>query len=333
MKKTLLSLSVLFSFVAFAQEPIMTFYNSTGFFGEVQTNEYVLVTSASGLNQSEAGANMVWNFNDLSEITRTFTTMVTATTNDIANFPGSSWVVQTTTEGGNPSNYFLALGEGTYLTGLETSQMTIKYNDFALVGYFPMNYQATASSNVSGTFEGQGVTGTFTGTTSSVADAYGTLTVNEGFQGTMNVTRLKTQQNLALFYLGFQVGTLDQTTYSYYSADLITGPVFRSVTTHIVVSGIGLDQTQSTIESYLQTTNSRGDFNMAQTALAPNPVQDVLHISGIAEIGNVTITDAMGRTVLQSQGNDIAISHLPAGVNHVALTTEGKNTALKMVKQ
>ncbi|WP_294820078.1 T9SS type A sorting domain-containing protein [uncultured Flavobacterium sp.] len=333
MKKLLLSVSVLFSIGAFAQGPIMSFYNSTGPLGEVETNQYVLVTSASGPDQAAAGANVAWNFNDLAEITQTSTTTVPATANDIAGFPGSTWVVKTTTQGGNPSNYYIAQGEGTYLTGLETSQLTIKYNDFALVGYFPMEYQATASSNVSGTFEGQGVEGTFTGTTSSVVDAYGVLTVNEGFEGPKNVTRLKTIQSLTLNYMGFPVGTIDQTTYSYYGSDLITGPVFRSISTHIVVTGLGIDQTQNTLESYFQTTNSNREFALTNAAIAPNPVQDVLHIAGNVAIEKITIIDALGRTVVQATGNDVPVGHLPAGIYHVAVASGTAGTTLKMIRQ
>lgn len=335
MKKLLLSFAFLASLNAFAQDPVYAFYTNAPILPEVgpDINHYVLVTSASGPNQTASGANIAWNFNDLVAITQTATTTVLAGPDDVANFPGTTSVVETTTEGGNPSYYYLAGGEGTYLTGIETSQMTIAYDSPALIGYFPMDYGDSTMGNVTGTFQGQGVEGTFAGTTTTSVDAYGTLTVNEGFEGTKNVTRLKTQQNLTLSYLGFPVGTLDQTTYSYYDANLWSGPVFRSISTHIVVTGLGIDQTQSTLESYLQTTNSRGEFNIAKAAIAPNPVQDLLHISGTSEIGYVTITDAMGRTVLQSQGNDIAVSHLPAGIYHVAVSAEGKSTTLKMVKQ
>lgn len=338
MKKILLTASLLLSLTALAQTPIQAFYSASLIPEDDNITHYVMVTPASPIDQSDTGngSAMAWNFNNLSVVTTTATSVVAPTNDDIANFPGTTLVVETNTQGGNPTYYYLADGQqGTNITGAETSQMTLKYTTGGLIGNFPMSLNEQYMGGVTGTFQGNGVEGTFTGTALSTVDAYGTLTVNQGFEGPKNVTRLKIEQNLTLNYMGFPVGTLQQTIYSYYSADLVAGPVLRSITTHIVVTPAGIDETQSTMEIYDQATNGLNDNSnlLAEVVIAPNPVKDVLHIAADFDIEKMTITDALGRTVLQGKGNDVSVSHLPAGIYHVAINSLKGSTSLKMVKQ
>ncbi|AWH84895.1 hypothetical protein HYN59_07050 [Flavobacterium album] len=335
MKKLLLFIAFLMSLNAFAQTPIQAFYTASLIPEDSNITSYDLVTSASGPNQSATGANVVWNFNDLTQVTTTATTVLAASANDIANYPGTTMAVETTTQGGNPSYYYLGTsGSATSLTGADTSQMTIKYTNPALIGNFPMNYGDSTSDTVAGTFTGSGFSGTFTGTTSTSVDAYGTLTVNVGFSGPKNVTRLKTLQNLSLVYMGVPVGTLTQTTYSYYSSDFMLGPVFRSINSHIVVAALSIDQTQNTLEVYDQMANGVEDFNNRQkVVIAPNPVKDVLHIEGDAAIESVKIIDTTGRIIAEGKSNDIPVNQFPAGIYQVLVKGQSGSKSLKMVKQ
>ncbi len=335
MKKTLLSAALLLSLSAFAQAPIQAFYSASVIPEEDNITHYVLVSPSAPLDQSATGANMVWNFDNLTAVTTSATSVMAPTATDLSNYPGTTMVVETITEGGNPTRYYLSDTEqGTNIKGAQTSQITLTYTAGGLIGNFPMSPNEQVWGSVSGTFEGNGIEGTFTGNAGSSADAYGTLTVNQGFSDTKNVTRLRTNQFLTLKYLGIEVGTLDQTIYSYYSADLMAGPVMRSITTHIVVTPAGIDQTQNTIEVYDQATNGVNGYHApAAFVIAPNPVKDVLHFAGNAQTGTVTITDAMGRIVLQGQGNDVNVSHLPSGIYHVGINSEKGGKTLKMVKQ
>lgn len=337
MKKTLLSAVLLLSLNAFAQAPIQAFYNASLIPEDDNITHYVLVNPSAPLNHDTNGngVNFAWNFDNLNVVTTTATSVMAPTTGDLANYPGTTMVVETITEGGNPTHYYLSdMGQGTNITGAQTSQLTLKYTTGGLIGNFPMNFGEQFMGGVTGTFVGNGIEGTFSGTALSSADAYGTLTVNQGFTGPKEVTRLMIQQNLTLKYMGVDVGTVNQTIYSYYSADLVAGPVMRDITTHVVIAVAGIDQTQNSVEVYDQATNGINSYNpLANVVLAPNPVNDMLHISGNTDIEKITITDATGRAVIQSQGNDVAVSQLPAGIYHVAVTAEGKNTTLKMVKQ
>ena len=70
----------------------------------------------------------------------------------------------------------------------------------------------------------------------------------------------------------------------------------------------------------------------ARAAIAPNPVKDMLHIAGNDGIESVTIIDAAGRAILNAKGNDVQVSHLPAGVYQVMIGSQSGSKSLKMVK-
>ncbi|MGQ2983441.1 T9SS type A sorting domain-containing protein [Flavobacterium sp.] len=337
MKKTLLSAVLLLSLNAFAQAPIQAFYSASVIPEDDNTTHYLLVNPSAPLDHDTNGNgnNFVWNFNNLNVVTTTATSVMAPTAGDLANYPGTTMVVETITQGGNPTHYYLSdIGQGTNIKGAQTSQLILKYTTGGLIGNFPMNFGEQMMGGVTGTFQGNGIEGTFTGTSLTNVDAFGTLTVNQGFAGPKEVTRLTIQQFLTLYYMGVEVGTVNQTIYSYYSADLVAGPVMRDITTHTVVAVAGIDQTQNSVEVYDQATNGANDhISLAKTFIAPNPVQDIMHIEGAAEVGSVTITDVMGRTVVRGQGNDVAVSQLPAGIYHVAVVAEGRSSTLKMVKQ
>jgi hypothetical protein len=84
----------------------------------------------------------------------------------------------------------------------------------------------------------------------------------------------------------------------------------------------------------LTATLGTDKLSLNKTAIAPNPVADVLHFSGDAVITAVTVTDLSGRVVLQSKSaNDIAVSHLTTGIYNVSVQSGSGTKALKMVKQ
>ena len=343
MKTKLLLPVLLLSISAFAQEPIGSFYSSTIVDGAVYEDKYLLVDSETPIDQSAAGANVVWNFNGLVEYTQSYTSVIIPSVADVAEYPTTNWKVQTRTISGNGeniTNYFLNVNDigGTSLTGAEASGIVLNYStNNAFLGDFPLSYDYTNTDQVAGTFEGQGVEGTFTGTGTVTVEAYGTLTVNEGIANATPVTRLKTVQNLTLNYLGFPIGTLTQTIYSYYNTDVLaTGPIFRSITTHVVVESAGVDQTVSSLESYEATALNVKDVTLPLNKLSiiPNPVNNVLHFEGDKNINSVSITDVSGKIVLTANAsNDINVSALRSGVYFVLAQTETGVKVTKIVKQ
>jgi len=335
MKIKLLLSAMFISGAAFAQEVIPSFYTFTP---NIEEDVYTLVSSPTPIDQSATGANVAWNFDQLVDEGQSSTRVIVPTGEEVSTFPGSTMLVRTTA-GNNVTNYYLATSAagGYSLTGFQAGGMEINYStNNGFLGDFPLSYGFTNTDDLAGTFTGMGVSGLFTGTGVTTVDAYGTLTVNAGAANQTPVTRLKIVQDIALTYLGFPAGTVNQTIYSYYGAILTTAPVFRSISTTLNIPALDIiNQTTTTYESYTATalgTNTITKKN--KTLIAPNPVADVLHFAGDKTVEGVTITDASGRIVLQSKaGNDIDVNNLSSGVYYVALQSGTGTEVQKMVKQ
>ncbi|KGO86440.1 hypothetical protein Q765_11210 [Flavobacterium rivuli WB 3.3-2 = DSM 21788] len=338
MKIKLLLSALFISGAAFAQEAIPSFYNFNASPGGVEEDVYTFVSSPTPIDQSATGANIAWIFNQLVDEGQSSTRVIVPTEAEVNTFPGSTMLVRTTA-GNNVTNYYLATtaAGGYSLTGFQAGGMELNYSsNNGFLGDFPLSYGFTNTDDVAGTFEGMGAEGFFTGTGVTTVDAYGTLTVNVGTANATPVTRLKIVQDIDLTYLGFPVGTVNQTIYSYYGANLTTGPVFRSISTTLNIPILNIvNQTTTTHESYTATALGTTALTKNNTTIiAPNPVANVLHFAGDKAITGVTITDASGRVVLQNKaGNDIAVSHLSTGVYYVAVQSANGTEVQKMIKQ
>lgn len=334
MKLKLLISALFISGAAFAQEPIPAFYT---FNGGVEEDVYTFVSSPTPIDQSATGANIAWNFSQLTTEGQSFTAVTVPTATEVAAFPGSTMLVRTLvgTNEEDVTNYYLAtsLNGGYSITGFQSAGTELNYStDNGFIGNFPLSYGYSNTDDIAGTFQGMGYNGSFVGTATSIVDAYGTLTLDD-FREDIPVTRLKTVQDVALTYFGLPAGTVTQTIYSYYSATL-ANPIARSITTTINIPLLLINQTTSSLEAYTATALGTKNFEKTKVFIAPNPVANILHFSGDKVIAGVTITDASGRVVLESKaGNDIAVNHLSAGVYYVAVQSGTGTQLQKMVKQ
>ncbi|MFP9099472.1 T9SS type A sorting domain-containing protein [Flavobacterium sp. RHBU_24] len=337
MKKTLLS-AFLLAAVGMSAQTVNTFYTISA-----NTYEYQLAESATLLDESASGENVTWNFSGLTAAGYSSTATIASTDGQEAEFPTTNTVVETSGDF-TTTEFFLnnAQDGGTFLTAASSNGIMLDYAaNNAFLGIFPKAYGAAAVADpISGSFtyvtEEDTYNGTFSGTCTTSVDGYGTLTTNVGTTpaGTP-VTRLKIVQVLNIVYTGFPVGTVTQTMYSYYAAAPADAPVFRTLTMVMNLPLLGLNnETTQSIESYydplMATTNP---FEVNKIAIAPNPVADVLHFTGNAQVTKVVVTDAAGRQVLQSAANDVNVSSLSAGIYYVTAQTSKGNTTLKIAKQ
>lgn len=341
MKLTLLLSALFISGVTFAQETIPAFYDFNTIPGSAEGDYYHFATLQTALDETATGANVIWNFNGITSNNRSSTVVIVPTAEDVATFPGSTMLVQTTTTTGvgtsSVTKYYLASNAsgGTSLTGFDAAGIILNYStDNGFIGNFPLTYGYSNIDTVAGTFEGMGLSGTFTGTGVSIVDAYGTLNTDLVFAENIPATRLKTVQDINLIYMGATVGTLTQTIYSYYYG-VLDGPAFRSITNTLTVPSMEINQTTRSAEAYTEMILSTGNLiSENKTAIAPNPVANVLHFSGNDAITGVTITDTAGRTVLQIKAsNDIMVNHLSAGVYYVTVQSGNITEVQKMVKR
>lgn len=334
MKTKLLLPALLLTAMSFAQNTVPAFY---AFTAQGATDEYTRVDSETDFNQAAStGANVNWNFNSLLISGLTSTKVIAPSASNIATFPGSNMLVQITTQTANVTRYFFAQnGNGAIsLTGAETDNYILNYStNNALIGTFPASYGYTSTDDVAGTFLVTNYNTTFTGTSTTTVDGYGTLTTNLGSTNGNSVTRVKNVQNLNLFLSGIPIGTATQTMYSYYSDTLLTGPVFRNIETNIVVPSGGIDYNFSNYELHNSLTASTTQVVKSKITLAPNPVNDILHFAGVEGISKVTVIDAAGRLVLSGNSNDIFAGSLSAGIYYATAETEAGKQTVKFIKK
>lgn len=337
MKTKLLSILTLTSLMAFAQSPINSFYTEDG-------ASYAILSSTTPLDQSASGTNVVWNFSDLTPIGSSSDDNSAPIPDEVSQFPNTTnatrntSIVNLTTTMSNI--YSKNISNEVSITGIANDQVTLNFAaNNAKLGTFPLNYGYSLTDNLAGTYNYDTYSGNLDGTITTSVDAYGTLTltVNGIALPPQTVTRLKSVQNISLDY-GFipNVGTIDQTVYSYYVSGSIS-PVFRTSTTHIVVGLLSIDQTAEQYERYVGNLGIDENVADAGIAIFPNPVEDVLHIGSTMSqnITGVTISDMSGRVVLQSKSNieTLSIGHLQSGMYLATVSTAKGSFTQKIMKR
>lgn len=337
MKKILLS-ALLLAAVGASAQTVNSFYTvSTG------TTDYFLADSDPAINETAAGADASWSFPNIRNYGNSQTSVLAATSQQSTAYPGTTSVVETTGDF-DPTRFFLAntANGQVAVTAAIASGTSLNYNTNNLnLGTFPKSFGGAATDDtVAGTFSANfnnsDIAGTFTGTAATSVDAYGFISYfSAGMPVIITVTRLKIEQDLDLYLTGIPIpmATLHQVMYSYYNESLSNGPVFRTLTATVNSTTLGFNQTQQSIESYYDLALTSEHFTSLKVNVAPNPVKDVLHFTGDADITAVSVTDAAGRTVLNAKGNDINVAHLNSGVYFVSAQTASGTLTQKVVKQ
>ena len=339
MKIKLLLSVLIIATVSFAQSPINSFYTN-------DNTPYILYTSANPLNHGAGGANQTWSFTGLVGLGTSVTTNVDPTAGEITAYPGTTKVIVTTTTEGttttvgkmftknNVSNNFS-------ITGLTATDLNINFaTNNATLGVFPMTYgYSNTDTNVSGNYIYTTYSGTFTGTLTTTVDAYGTLSLpNLAFSS--SVTRLKTVLNISMNYGIFTgVGTVTQTSYSYYSAsNPMNSPEFRTVNIVASVPLLSINQDNTSIERYngIQLANSSSEL---QSVWIQNPVQNTIEINTSGSIENATIgiVDMLGKTIYQAKNTTINGTFeipvlLTKGIYLITIGTDNGNITKKIIK-
>ncbi|RZJ33653.1 MAG: T9SS type A sorting domain-containing protein [Flavobacterium sp.] len=347
MKAKLLFATLICSVASFAQSPIEEYYghnySGVGVPDGNSHRSYIVVTSASTIDQSPTGANATWNFNDLSAAGTSVYDNQPPTGDEGIAYPGTTIVTTNSVTMGTVTTdsqaYFAADGL-TAFTGVESTGLSITYTDNATVGSFPMNYGQTQTDNSAGTYTYTTFSGTFTGDITSTVDAYGTLHYNDFGYGDLSqeVTRLKVVQTLSLNYLVYtDIGSATITSYHYYrTGDLF--PFFTSVSTDIVVPMLSINQSTTVLEAANPALLGTHQVAAAQAlTLSPNPVSDSVHLSSGESlvIESIAITDANGRTVREQHSAlaDVPVADLQSGIYFIRIDTDRGSTIKKFIKQ
>ncbi len=343
MKQQLLLITLLSSFLSFAQAPIAQFVNTT-------ETDYAIIDSTNPIDESASGASTTWNYTSLVQAGSNTDTNAAPTSGELSEYPNTTEVLTITTAGTPPveSKLFIRDNAGEIsLTGAEQELFTLNFTNNATLGMFPLSYNFSNADTVNGNFSGDAngtaVSGTFSGDFDTSVDAYGTLNLNDFGLGSYNgsVTRLKTELDITLLAFGvLNIGTVTQTSYFYYD-DTDGNLVFRSSTNVIDINALGtvINETIRLYEAQDRSTLNINDSLLAsnEIKLYPNPTTNILNIksSDRTTITSIQIIDLNGRVVLNrlNHTESIDVSHLHSGLYIVNFETSKGYITKRFIKK
>ncbi|WP_298221621.1 T9SS type A sorting domain-containing protein [Flavobacterium sp.] len=335
MKTKLLFIASLITVMTYAQSPINTFYVN-------DAASFAVVTSNTPIDQTASGANQVWNFDQLVNTGTSTYAKANPTAAQLTSFPNTNNVVVSSVDAVQTSEMFVKdVANVISITGIRAAGLELNFiTNNATLGAFPMTYGFSNTDTVAGTYVYTTYSGTFTGNIVTSVDAYGTLYRNVGGVPNSNATRLKTVITINLNYGFFSnVGTITQTTYSYYQDPLISadGLLFRTSTTKALVPLASIDQTDTVMESYIATGLSTETFLSSQLAITQNPVQNQLQLelTDAITIQAIQIIDTNGRTVISKSSDEksMDVSLLQKGVYFAKIETNKGTVIKKIIKE
>jgi len=345
MKKSLLSLCAfgLFALGAIAQPTINL--GSVPGFGSTITSRDV---DGTGINPGSAGANQTWNFTAYPDTGApvSLTYVNPTTTPFAADFPNSNYAFESETIDG-ATNYgyynlnassFELLGNATD-NGDNTTQVISLSNPQTALS-FPATLNSTNSDTYKVQFANELFSIVSTGTSSYIADGYGTLTTSSGTYS--NVLRLKRRNAsldtisspFATFY-----GTSSSTAYEYMrvapGATLVAWSIsYDTSQTNLGGETISLNTRHTTGEFPASTDQANNALNLG---VFPNPASEQV-LFMLPNDARVALLDIGGRTV-RAQDYSISdgalplmnISDIPSGTYIVQASAKGYAAFGKLV--
>lgn len=327
---------MIFSIVSNGQTAISDFFGVNG-------QVFDVVTSTPDIDQIPTGPGAVWNFNQLVLVGQSIINNTVPLAAQVTTFPNSTALntVQTTVNNVVSTSQLFSnnVANVISLTGFQTLDLTLNYvTNNAKIGTFPLNYGYNFTDTTAGTFTSGTVNGTFTGNIITTVDAYGTLTLNNtgngGFSGP--VTRLKTIQNINLS-VGFPVGTIVQTTISYFGTTGNTELRYTKAIVNIPLANIN-NQTVTQIEDFftiLLTTNKNEEVSN-KFQVYPNPVTDNLNIksNNNQKINAIILSDTNGREIINQTNNleKINLNEIQKGIYFLKINTDNSSFSKKIIK-
>ncbi|MDR4951622.1 T9SS type A sorting domain-containing protein [Chryseobacterium sp. ES2] len=284
--------------------------------------------ASGGVNNSATGPNATFSNSGLTMGAASQTTYSTPTSTEIATFPGSTIKMID----GATTVYYKASSAKLEITGMVNSQATLNFNvDNGTHINYPTTYGPAQNDTAKGTFSSSSANGLFSGTMTSIADAYGTLII--GNQTYSNVLRVKFTQNLNL-YSSFDItysnpiGAITNTAYSYYDASHRYA-LLNSTNGNISIPLLSINQNVITSfalnETFLAVNNA---VKKESLVVYPNPAQDFIGFKGNTDnYSKANIYSLDGKLVKTSdvKSGNIQISDLPPASYFIEIS--GKNAA------
>lgn len=313
------------SVVLSAQTTITKAFNDP-IIGETINNVNVTGT----VNNSATGANTTFSNSSLTQGSASVTNYSAPTSTELSTFPGTTIKM---TGGGN-TIYYKQTASKLEITGLVTPDATLNFstNNGTFISY-PAAFGYSETDTASGTFSATAGSGNFSGTINIVADASGTLLI--GSKTYTNVLRIKSTQNFSLTVLGFPVGSVVNTAYTYYDSTH-KFPLLSS--TNAVITIQGTPQTTNAAQALNETFLATSDVVKKDVfKIYPNPVRDFIEFSGdLSNYSKANIYSLDGKLIKTSdlKSGKIEVAELPSSAYFIQVSGEkSQNKSLKFIKK
>ncbi len=325
MKTKLLLFFGLFFGVISAQNLTMTQTGYEPAIGDINS-VYPLDTSfyTSGLPNNIIGNNVTWDFSNLA----VSQTIASASFVDPSTLTVTVPVGSTFAEDQNGSYTFF---KSTTTPTTQTELLSVKINTIALtftntgiIARYPISYGYTLSDPVAGSITFS-ISANFTGNITTTADGQGTLKMPQGHTFT-NILRLKSVQTITATVFSFPIGTVNQTTYSYYHSTA----KFPILTVNNTATTFSSQTTNATTANgnaaFLDVGIKTNYLNSVNFGIYPNPAINSVFIllenNQVAE--SVSIINSIGQKVKSYNNvNQISVSELPRGIYYMEIKSNG----------
>lgn len=292
MKKTLLSLSILFSFAANAQ---LTQSNHAPAPGDSYTT---VPTTTAGITPGSSGSGSTWDYSTLTVSTTPVVNYTATISSNVFYNPANVSV----SGGANNTSYYLASSADLKYYGGDISAagavVNVKYSNPAIFALYPMVINTTTTSITSGTVSITTpfpVSGAFTGTCNVIADGTGTLILP--LKTFTNVIRVVTSQTIIAASLST---TVNLVVFDYYSIDASKAPIL-TINTSTLNSSIGGQSAQTAItvqENYIDVSVKENSKNTIELSVFPNPASNFINFITVSnEAIKVIAFDVTGKII------------------------------------
>lgn len=261
-----------------------------------------------------SGAAASWNYATIT----TFSSLVrsyTAVTTNTASYPSANINLASAS---NDLSYLASTTNSLGYYGGNISVGTIagslSYTTPAIYASYPMSLNTTTSTVTGGSIAITSpfpTTGTFTGTSTSMVDASGTISLPGGITYT-DVVRVVTSQTLDIT-TAFASAVVNQRNYDWYAVG-VKAPVFSIMTSTATVAGSPTSQTVVARNKNLTiapptNTSTVGIFENAGTDIQfnafPNPSNTFVNfITNHPDAATVSVFDITGKLVEKQNLND-----------------------------
>lgn len=296
--------------------------------GDVVNN----INLAGTPDNSATGVNTIFNNSSLTQGGGVSGTYSAPSTAEISSYPGSTLKYAN----GSTTVFYKQTATKLEITGLVTPDATLNFsaNNGTFISY-PATYgYSETDNNASGTFSTTQGSGSFSGSITLSADAWGTLLI--GSKTYTNVTRIKSIQNFVLTVFGFTAATVVNTSYIYYDGSH-KFPLFSTTNAVITPTGSAAQTTngaQALNEVFLGTL----DFVKKDSfKIYPNPAQDFIEIKGdMSNYSKANIYSLDGKLIKTSnlKAGKVQVSELPASSYFIEVSgNKTQSESIKFIKK